>query len=57
MTQQEFYNSKEVQEQIEIQKRSPYGSEAHKAAHLEIGKIAEKMGVGEERRKSGGDIY
>jgi len=57
MTQQEFYNLTEVQEQLNIQKQNRYGSEAHKSAYFKIGDLAKKHGVEDMYKKSGGSIY
>lgn len=57
MTQPEFYNLPEVQEQLNIQKQNPYGSEAHKKAHCMIGEIAKDNGIFEQYQASNGTIY
>lgn len=57
MTQQEFYELPEVQEQIEIQKQNPHGSANHKAAHDKIGEIAKDRGVFDEYQAAGGGEY
>lgn len=57
MTQQEFYESPEVQEQLNIQKQNPYGSEKHKTAYFKIGEIAKEKGVFNEYKNAGGGQY
>ena len=57
MTQQEFYNLPEVQAQIEIQKRNPYGSTEHRAAFDAIAEIAKAHGVYDQYKASGGCDY
>lgn len=56
MTQSEFYNLPEVQQQLDIQKTNPYGSSEHKAAFYAVSEIAKDHGVFEEYKKSGGGI-
>mgnify|MGYP000586537126 CR=1 FL=1 len=48
MKQQEFYELPEVQEQLNIQRTSPYGSPEHKAAFYAVGTLAVKYDVAEE---------
>lgn len=57
MNQQEFYSLPEVQEQINIQKRNPYGSVEHKAAFDAVAEIAKARGVFEQYKASGGCDY
>ena len=57
MTQQEFYELEEVQEQLSIQKQNPHGSNAHKRAHKQIGEIAKHHSVFEQYQASNGDTY
>ena len=57
MMQQEFYNLPEIQTQLNIQKRNPYGSAKHKAAHEKIGEIAKDRGVFDQYQASNGDVY
>lgn len=57
MTQQEFYNLPEVQEQLIIQKMNRYGSEEHKTAYFKIGEIAKEKGVSDMYKSAGGGEY
>ncbi len=57
MNQQEFYETPEVQAQIDVQKGNLYGSVEHRAAFDRIGEIAKEFGVFDEYTKSGGGIY
>jgi hypothetical protein len=43
----EFFNRPDVKAQQEIQKRNPYGSEAHRKAFAEIKRMADEIGAGE----------
>lgn len=58
MTQQEFYELPEVQQQLGIQKVNRHGSKEHRAAFYKIGEIAKKYGVfGEYSAAGGGKDY
>jgi hypothetical protein len=47
ISQSAFFALPEVVAQIEIQKRNPYGSAAHRAAWNKLCEIADAHGVGE----------
>lgn len=57
MNQKEFYSLPAVQEQLNIQKQNPYGSEKHKAAYFKVGEIAKASGVFDEYKAAGGGEY
>ncbi len=44
-TMKEFFSRNDVAEQIEIQKRNPYGSSAHRNADNELRRLAKGVGA------------